>query len=71
MTARSCASRNIRGWGFPGFSRQHALKQDKGQAACARAFVEAVVRGGPSPIELGELIEISRVSILAERATLP
>jgi predicted dehydrogenase len=63
--------RSLRGWGFPGFSRQHALRQDKGQSACARAFVEAVTLGGPSPIDLSELIEVNRVSILAQRGARP
>jgi predicted dehydrogenase/threonine dehydrogenase-like Zn-dependent dehydrogenase len=60
--------RSLRGWGFPGLARQHALKQDKGQFACARAFVEALVSGGPTPIALAEILEVSRVSILTERA---
>ena len=38
-------------------------KQDKGQAACAAAFVDAVKSGGPAPIPLEEIIEIARVSI--------
>lgn len=37
--------------------------QDKGQAACAKAFVDAVARGGLSPIPLAELLEVDRVSI--------
>jgi predicted dehydrogenase len=42
-------------------------RQDKGQERCARAFVDAVTAGGPSPISLEELLEVSRVSIaLAE-----
>jgi predicted dehydrogenase len=60
--------RSLRGWGYPGLGRQHALQQDKGQFACARAFVAALVSGGPAPIALTELLEVSRVSILAERA---
>jgi hypothetical protein len=43
-------------------------RQDKGQAACARAFVEAVREGGPSPIPAAELLEVSRVSIELQRA---
>ena len=42
-------------------------RQDKGQKACAAAFVQQVRSGGPSPIPLSELLEVGRVSIeLAE-----
>jgi len=40
-------------------------RQDKGQKACAAAFVRAVESGGASPIPLDELIEVARVSIEA------
>jgi predicted dehydrogenase len=60
--------RNLRGWGFSGFSRQRSFKQDKGQLACARAFIDAIETGGPMPIAIDELIEVSRVSILLEQA---
>ncbi len=63
--------RSLRGWGFPGLARQHALQQDKGQLACARAFVAALASGSPTPIALAEILEVSRVSILAERAVAP
>ena len=55
--------RRLRGWGWPGFSRMNLWRQDKGQAACARAFVEAVRGGGEAPIAAGELLEVSKVSI--------
>ncbi len=38
-------------------------KQDKGQAACAKAFVDAVRNGKPSPIPYNEVMESSRISI--------
>ena len=38
-------------------------KQDKGQRACAAAFVRAVNDGGAPPIPLQEIIEVARVSI--------
>ncbi len=55
--------RRLRGFGWPGFNRMNLWRQDKGQVACARAFVDAVARGGPAPIPLAELLEVSRVSI--------
>ena len=43
-------------------------RQDKGQNACAAAFVAAVRDGGEAPIPLDELLEVSRVAIEAEGA---
>ena len=59
--------RKLRGWGWKGFSKMNLWRQDKGQAACAKAFVDAVRNGGPSPIPLDEVIEVSRVSIEVQR----
>jgi predicted dehydrogenase len=59
--------RRLRAWGWPGASGGWAWRQDKGQQACAAAFV-AAVRGGPAPIALDELLEVSRVAILAQAA---
>lgn len=56
--------RALRGWGWRGFTRA-TLPQDKGQKACARAFIDAVKRGSVSPIPIDEIIEVSRVSIEA------
>jgi predicted dehydrogenase/threonine dehydrogenase-like Zn-dependent dehydrogenase len=55
--------RVLRGWGWPGFSRMRLWRQDKGQRACAAAFVRAVEQGGPAPIPLHEILEVSRVTI--------
>ncbi len=39
-------------------------RQDKGQAACAQAFVDAVrSRRRPAPIPFDEILEVARVSI--------
>lgn len=57
--------RILRGWGWPGFKRSRLWRQDKGQAACAAAFVRALHEGSPSPIPLQEIIETSRVAIAA------
>lgn len=58
--------RRLRGWGWKGFSSMRLWRQDKGQRACAVAFVEAVRGGGPAPIALDEVLEASRVSIEAQ-----
>lgn len=60
--------RKLTGFGWPGFSKFNLWKQDKGQAACAKAFVQAVQTGGVSPIPLDQLLEVSRVSIDIEDA---
>ncbi|HEX6364026.1 MAG TPA: bi-domain-containing oxidoreductase [Albitalea sp.] len=59
--------RRLSGHGFAGFRGMNLWRQDKGQAACAQAFVDAVRRGLLSPIPLDELAEVTRVTIaLAE-----
>jgi predicted dehydrogenase len=61
--------RNLKGFGWPGFKKMNLWRQDKGQVACAAAFVEAIRDGKPSPIPLEELLEVSQVTIqLAEKA---
>jgi predicted dehydrogenase/threonine dehydrogenase-like Zn-dependent dehydrogenase len=55
--------RKMRGFGWPGFRSMNLWKQDKGQAACAEAFVRAVNCGHPCPIPAEELFEVSRVTI--------
>ncbi len=56
--------RKLTGFGWPGFSKMNLWRQDKGQAACVRAFVQAVKNGGGAPIPAEEIFEVSRVSIL-------
>lgn len=56
--------RLLRGWGWRGFSRA-TRRQDKGQQACARAFVDAIRGTSAAPIPLDQVIEVSRVSIEA------
>jgi predicted dehydrogenase/threonine dehydrogenase-like Zn-dependent dehydrogenase len=57
--------RKLRGYGWPGFSKMNLWSQDKGQKACARAFVDAVSGGAPSPIPFAEVIEVAKASIEA------
>jgi hypothetical protein len=52
----------MRAYGWPGFTKINLWRQDKGQAACAVAFVDAIKNGGPSPIPFEELVEVTRVS---------
>ena len=54
--------RSLRGYGWPGFSKMNLWRQDKGQAACAAAFVDAIHLGRPAPIPFEELVEVTRTS---------
>lgn len=54
--------RGLKGFGWPGFSKMNLWRQDKGQKACAQAFVDGVARGVP-PIPFAELVEVARLSI--------
>jgi hypothetical protein len=38
-------------------------RQDKGQKACAAAFVQAIASGGLAPIPIDQILEVARVSI--------
>ena len=60
--------RRLKGYGWPAFSKMNLWKQDKGQRACAEAFVQAVNDGGPAPIPMDQIIEVSRVAIEAAQA---
>lgn len=53
----------LRGFNWPGFKKQNLMRQDKGQAACAAAFVKAVEAGGSAPIPAEELFEVAKVTI--------
>jgi len=57
--------RKLHGFGWPGFRKMNLWSQDKGQKACARAFVDAVAGRGPAPIPFEEIIEVAKVSIEA------
>jgi predicted dehydrogenase len=60
--------RKLTGFGWPGFKKMNLWRQDKGQKACAAAFVRAVDGSGIPPIPLEELIEVSRISIEVAKA---
>nr|WP_255670810.1 bi-domain-containing oxidoreductase [Cognatishimia sp. F0-27] len=55
--------RALRGHGWPGFRTMRSLSQDKGNAACAAAFLKAVRAGAAPVIPLDEVIEVSRAAI--------
>lgn len=63
--------RKLVGYGWSGFGRMNLWRQDKGQRACVKAFLDAVRTGGPSPIAFEELLEVSRTTIAMAHASQP
>jgi predicted dehydrogenase/threonine dehydrogenase-like Zn-dependent dehydrogenase len=55
--------RTLRGYNWSGFNKMKLFKQDKGQKACAKAFIDSIVNGNGTPIAYEEIMESSRVSI--------
>ena len=55
--------RRLTGHGWPGFTKMHLWRQDKGQRACAAAFLDAIQRGGAAPIPWAEVLEVAGISI--------
>ena len=61
------AFRELKGWGVPGMKKTRLRSQDKGHEAEIAAFVDAARRGGPPPIPVQELFEVSRATLEAAR----
>jgi predicted dehydrogenase/threonine dehydrogenase-like Zn-dependent dehydrogenase len=61
--------RKLRGFGWPKFSKFNLWSQNKGQRACAAAFIHAIRNGTIAPIPFAEIVEVTRVSI--DLATAP
>jgi len=55
--------RKLYAFGWPGFKKMKLRQQDKGQNACAAAFVGAIKGGREAPISVDEIFEVSRVAI--------
>ncbi|HUX91553.1 MAG TPA: bi-domain-containing oxidoreductase [Gallionellaceae bacterium] len=63
--------RVLRGFDWPGFSKKSLWAQDKGQAACVQAFLDAIRAGTAAPIPLEQIWEISKRSVeIADAARL-
>ena len=56
--------RKLRGFAWPSFNKMNLWKQDKGQNACAAAFLKGVQMGVPA-IPSEEIFEVAKVSIEA------
>lgn len=55
--------RALRSYGWPGVRSSKLWRQDKGQAASAAAFVNALRKSLPPPIPVNEIFEVSRWTI--------
>ncbi|PWK50880.1 bi-domain-containing oxidoreductase [Pleionea mediterranea] len=55
--------RKLTGFGWKGFNKLNLWSQDKGQANCSEAFMEAVRHGTQSPIPQDEIFEVARISV--------
>jgi predicted dehydrogenase/threonine dehydrogenase-like Zn-dependent dehydrogenase len=60
--------RSLLGYGWPGFRKMKLRRQDKGNAACAAAFIAAVKSGTPSPIPPEEIFEVTAATFDAVEA---
>jgi len=56
--------RRLIGYGWPGFKKMALWKQDKGQAACAAAFLKGIRDGKPA-IPPEQIFEVARATIEA------
>jgi predicted dehydrogenase/threonine dehydrogenase-like Zn-dependent dehydrogenase len=54
--------RELRAFGWPKIRKIRSWRQDKGQGACVRAFLEALREGKAAPIPFSEIIEVARAT---------
>jgi len=55
--------RQLQAYGWGGARQQKLWRQNKGQTACTKAFVDAVRNGGAAPIPFEEILEVARVTV--------
>ena len=55
--------RVLRGYGWKNFKKMRLWRQDKGHEAEMKAFVDAVINGGASPISFKEIVEVTETTI--------
>ena len=55
--------RKLTGYGWKGFTKMNLWQQDKGQKACAKAFLDSITQGKPAPITADEIFEVAKVTI--------
>tara|TARA_B100000787_G_scaffold168617_1_gene157718 strand:+ start:8362 stop:10485 length:2124 start_codon:yes stop_codon:yes gene_type:complete len=60
--------RVLLGYGWKGFKKMRLFKQDKGQTACVKSFLQSIINGEDAPISYKETLESSRISIQVANA---
>lgn len=55
--------RKLNVYGWPNVKGSRLFRQDKGQKACALAFVKSICEGSSAPIPSQEIFEVSRVTL--------
>lgn len=55
--------RKLKGFGFKNFNKLNLWQQDKGQTACAHAFIQAIKNGTETPIAIDEIFEVAQVTL--------
>ncbi|QMT34413.1 bi-domain-containing oxidoreductase [Conchiformibius steedae DSM 2580] len=55
--------RKLKGFGWSNFSKMNLWRQDKGQDACAAAFIGSIKEAKESPIPVEEIFEVARVTV--------
>lgn len=58
--------RKLKAYNWPGFKKMNLWKQDKGQKACAEAFIKSIISGVPA-IPFHEIVDVSRATIMADK----
>ncbi len=59
--------RKLKGFGWPKFKKMNLWRQDKGQQACCKAFLDSIESGNNCPISSAEVFEVARASIEVAR----
>tara|TARA_Y100001935_G_C17311304_1_gene516503 strand:+ start:2765 stop:4879 length:2115 start_codon:yes stop_codon:yes gene_type:complete len=55
--------RSLKSYGWPGFRKMSAWKQDKGQNNCVKQFMHVLKNNGISPIPQQEIFEVARITL--------
>ncbi|KEI35429.1 putative zinc-binding dehydrogenase [Francisella sp. W12-1067] len=58
--------RIMTGYGWKEFKKYKLFKQDKGQNACAQAFVDSIRNGLENPIPVEDIFEVAKITIKAD-----
>ena len=59
--------RKLKGFGWSNFKSMNLIRQDKGQKACTKAFIESIRQGHEAPIPADQIFEVAKVSIIAAK----